>query len=78
MCDKAILKNCRTLKSVPHYYKNKKMCNKTVGNYAYALEFLPDCYKTQKICNKAVKIFPLQCISFLNAIKLKKLKFGPE
>ena len=28
MCDKAILENCGTLKSVPDCYKNQETCNK--------------------------------------------------
>ena len=32
MCDKAILQNNGTLKSVPDCYKNKIMCDKTVDN----------------------------------------------
>ena len=47
MCDKAILENSRTLKSVPDCYKNQQMCDKTVDNYSHALEFAPECYKTQ-------------------------------
>ena len=39
MCDKAILENGGTLKSVPDCYKNKEMCSKAVANYPYALEF---------------------------------------
>ena len=46
MCDKAILENDRTLKSVPDYYKNKKNY-KAVDNYAHAFQFVPFCYKTQ-------------------------------
>ena len=32
MCDKAILENGRTLKSVPDCYKNQEMCNTVVDN----------------------------------------------
>ena len=39
MCDKAILENGRTLKSVPDCYKNEVMYNKVVDNYPNALEF---------------------------------------
>ena len=46
MCDKAILENDRTLKSVPDCYKNKKNY-KAVDNYAHAFQFVPFCYKTQ-------------------------------
>ena len=55
MCDKAILENSGTLKSVPHGCKNQEMCNKAVDNYSHALEFVPECYKTQKMCDKAIK-----------------------
>ena len=48
MCDKAILENGGTLKSVPDCYKSREMCNEAVDNYSYALEFVPECYKTQK------------------------------
>ena len=37
MCDKAILKNDETLKSVPDCYKNQEMCTKAVDNYPHAL-----------------------------------------
>ena len=43
MCDKAILENGETLKSLPDCYKNPEMCNKAVDNYSDALEFLPEC-----------------------------------
>ena len=48
ICDKAILENGGTLKSVPDCYKSREMCNEAVDNYSYALEFVPECYKTQK------------------------------
>ena len=54
MCDKAIIENRQTLKSVPDCYKNQEMCNKAVENYPPALEFVSECYKTPKICYKAV------------------------
>ena len=37
MCDKAILKNGRTLTSVPDCYKNQQMRDKAVDNYPHAL-----------------------------------------
>ena len=37
MCDKALLENGETIKSVPDYYKNQEICNKAVDNYLYAL-----------------------------------------
>ena len=48
MCDKAILENGATLKSVPDCYKNPETCNKAVDNYPQSLEFVSECYKTQK------------------------------
>ena len=52
MCNEAILKNGRTLKSVPDRYKNEEMHNKAVGNYSYALEFVPECFIAQEMCDK--------------------------
>ena len=44
MCDKAILENGWTSKSVPDCYKNiRKMRDKAVDNYPHPLEFLPEC-----------------------------------
>ena len=43
MCDKAILENGGSLKSVPDCYKNQELCNKAVNNYPHALEFVPEC-----------------------------------
>ena len=40
MCNKAILENGGTLKSVPGCYRNQEMCNKAVGNSPHALEFV--------------------------------------
>ena len=37
MCDKAILGNGGTLKSVSDSYKNQEMYNKAVDNYPHAL-----------------------------------------
>ena len=37
MCDKAILGNGGTLKSVSDCYKNQEMYNKAVDNYPHAL-----------------------------------------
>ena len=49
MCDKAILENGGTLKSLPDSFKNQEMFNKAVGgNYRHALEFVPECFMTQK------------------------------
>ena len=42
MCDKAILENDGTLKSLPDCFKNQEMFNKAVGgNYRHTLEFVP-------------------------------------
>ena len=49
MCNKAILENGGTLKSVPNCYKNQEMHNKSVDNDNHALEFVPGCYKTQEM-----------------------------
>ena len=56
MCDKAILENCGTLKSLTHCYKNQKICNKAVDIYVHA--YIRNCYKTQKMCNKSVNTSP--------------------
>ena len=53
-CDKAILENGGTLKSLSDCYKNKKMCNKAVDDYPHAFEFVPECFMTQKMCDKSV------------------------
>ena len=47
MCDKAVLENGGTLKSVLDCNKNQEMYSKAVDNYPYALDFAPECYKTQ-------------------------------
>ena len=41
MCDKTILENDETTKSIPDSYKNQQMSDKAVGNYPDALEFVP-------------------------------------
>ena len=61
MCDKAILENGGTLKSVPDCYKNQEMCHKALDNYPLALEFVPECFMTQ--CEEAANI-----LSFYNKI----------
>ena len=55
MCDKAILENGGTLKSVPDCYKSQEMCNEAVDNYSHALEFVAECYKNQEICYRPVR-----------------------
>ena len=42
MCDKTILENGGTLRSVPDCYKNQEMFNKVGDNYPHALEFVPE------------------------------------
>ena len=42
MCDKVVLGNGWTLKSVPNCYKNQEMCNKKLDNYPHELEFVPE------------------------------------
>ena len=54
ICDKAVLENGETLKSLPDCYKNQQLCDKAVDNYPHALEFVHECYKTQEMCYKAV------------------------
>ena len=46
MCNKAILENGETLKSVPNRYKVQERCDNAVDNYDLALEFASDGYKT--------------------------------
>ena len=46
MCNKAILENVGTLKSVPDCCKTKEMYNNVIDNYLHALEFVPERYKT--------------------------------
>ena len=58
MCDKAILKNCGTLKPVIDCYKNSKISNKAVDNYPQVLELVAECYKTQKMYEKPVDTHP--------------------
>ena len=52
MCNKTILENGETLKSVPDCYKNPH------DNYPHALEFKPEYYMTQNMCEKAVDTHP--------------------
>ena len=60
MCEKAILENGGTLKSVPECYKNQDLCNKGIDNYSHALELVPECYKTQAVDTHltTIKYFP--------------------
>ena len=43
MCEKAILENSGTLKSVPDCSENQEMCNKPVENCPHAVEIVPEC-----------------------------------
>ena len=61
MCEKTILENGGTLKSVHDFYKNQEMCNKAVDNFPHALEFFSKCYKPQNMCNKTVDTYFLPC-----------------
>ena len=58
MCDKDIIENGETLKSVPDCHKNQEICNQAIDSYRYWLEFVPECYKTQKMRDKAVNTYP--------------------
>ena len=49
MCDKSILKNGGTLKSVPGSYKNQGMCYNAVDNYHHALVFVPEWYDSKSV-----------------------------
>ena len=49
MCDKAVLENGGTLKSVSDCYKNQEMWDKAVDNYSHALEFFPDCHNSKNV-----------------------------
>ena len=49
MCDKAILENDGTLKSVPDCFENQQICDKAVDNYPHTLVFVPECYKIENV-----------------------------
>ena len=49
MCDKAVIDNDGTLKSVPDCCENQEICNKEVDNYPPALEFVSECFMTQEM-----------------------------
>ena len=49
MCDKALLENCRTLKSVSECYKNQEICNKAVDNYPHALYFVSEAIRLKNL-----------------------------
>ena len=58
MCDKAILENGGTLKSVPNCYKNQQMFDKAVEIYTLMNQNLLLNANTQKMCDKAVDTCP--------------------
>ena len=58
MCDKAILENGGTLKSVSNYYKNQERCNKAVGNYRMRQNLFLNAIRVKKMCDKAVHTYP--------------------
>ena len=60
MCDKAVLENDETLKSVPDCYKNQEKCNKAVANYPHALEFISECLRLKKCVSKLLQYILLQ------------------
>ena len=47
-CERVVLENGGTSKSVSYWYKNQWMSNKAFENYSHTLEFVPECYNTQK------------------------------
>ena len=47
MCNKAILENDGTLKSVSDCYRRHKTLNKGIDNYPHAFKVVPDCYQTK-------------------------------
>ena len=58
MCDKTILENGGTLKSVPDCYKNQEMCNEAVDNYSHVLNWFLNAITLKKGgCCKAVRMF---------------------
>ena len=75
MCQKAVVENGKTLKSVCDWYKNENMCNKAVDNYAHALEFVSECYKAQKVRGKAVDTTPpaIQFISECSKTRIQEM-----
>ena len=61
MCDKTILENEGTLKSVHDFYKNQETCNKAVDNFSHALEFVSECYRTQNMFDQTIDTYFLPC-----------------
>ena len=72
ICNKAILENGETFKSVPVCYKNKKMCHKAVDNHLSTAKYVPDPHRTEEMCYKAVNRYFLYLILVLINIKLNK------
>ena len=60
MCDRAILENGGTLKSVPDRYKNQEMCHKAVDNYPHVLNFVLEYYQMQKFVMKLLILILLK------------------
>ena len=75
MCDKDVLENGGTLKSVPAT-KTKQNCNEAVDNYPHALEFVPKSIRLQKLCNKAFAILPTKLKCIPECYKIHKLYSG--
>ena len=68
ICDRSILENGGTLKSVPYCYKKQEMYNNTVDNYLHALEFVSGCFMAQEcVTKRSVLILPQKNL-FLNAL----------
>ena len=65
MCDKGVLENDGTLKSVADCYKNQQLRDKAIDNYPHALEVIHEYYKAQKMCEKATDTYPptIKCVS---------------
>ena len=76
MCDKAILENGGTLKSVPDCYKSQQMCDKAADNYHHALKFVPNCYMTHFMIKLSILIL-LQWNMFLIDLRLQKRVIEP-
>ena len=58
MCEKAVDKDPRNLKYVPHSHISHEMCVKAIDRYPKNLRYVPDKFKTQNMCDKAVDEYP--------------------
>ena len=67
-CNKAIIENGGTLKSIPDCYKNQEICKKVVDSYPHSLEFIPECHKIKKCKIKLLIPIHLQKNLFLNGL----------